>query len=101
MICPPQHSVLLIIYFAGVLIASVYVPWHATTGYLSEGTGAIIQDDYLGYDFLWSRPQHGRWLVQIDLATVLLEIVALTAAASIVALAPAVREFLQSRFHSE
>lgn len=95
--CAPQQSFILIIYFIGVLIFSVYVPWHAISGHISEGTGAIIQEDYLGYDFLWSRPQHGRWLVEIDLATVLLEIIALTATVSIISLAPAARELWQSR----
>ena len=87
----------MIIYFIGVLISSVYVPWHAINGYISEGTGTIIREDYLGYDFLWSRPQHGKWLVEIDLATVLLEIIALTATVSIACLAPAAWEFWQSR----
>ena len=95
--CTPQQSFILIIYFIGVLIFSVYVPWHAISGHISEGTGAIIQEDYLGYDFLWSRPQHGRWLIEIDLATVFLEIIALTATVSIISLAPEAWKFWQSR----
>jgi hypothetical protein len=93
---PPQRLILLI-YFVGILIASIYVPWHATSGYISEGTGAIIQEDYLGYDFLWSRPVYGRWLVEIDLSAVLLEMIALTAVASIAFLSPTIWELFESR----
>lgn len=98
---PHVHKFILLIYFSGVLIASIYVPWHATSGYISEGTGSILQRDYLGYDFLWSRPKHGRWLVEIDLATVILEIMTLTAVASIVSLAPAAWDSWQPRSNSE
>ncbi len=79
------HKKILLGYAIGVLVASIFVPWHAT----KYNEGSSIRD-YLGYHLLWSRPDYGRWLIEIDFTIVILEIVALSAGVGITILG---REF--------
>ena len=88
------HKKVLLAYLVGVFAASIYVPWHAFSQF--EGSARHI---YLGYGLIWFPPEYEiyggvpAWRLQIDISTVLLEIVALTAGAGITIL---VREFWET-----
>lgn len=73
----PWQKIILLGYLVGVLAVSIYVPWHATMSSIFDGEGSTRRM-YMGYDFLWLRPEAGAWPVEVDFVTVILELVALT-----------------------
>ena len=78
------HKKVLLGYLIGMLISTVYVPWHTTRASIFRGDG-FVSRDYLGYGFLWSRPDE-TGIVEIDLTIVVLEIIALSAGTCILLL---------------